>query len=214
VAAAQPALPPDETKTLGRRVVDAQLRDEHGRELAVSSLEGKPLVVSPIFTKCQHVCPRITSGLKQAIEPVGVPGEEFNVLSVSFDTSDTEEDLMRFRQRLDLPEGWKLTKASSEELLPFLESLDFHFLSQKNGGFIHPNLVVFLTPDLRVAKYLYGVDYDPGDVRTALEIARGRGLLLDRLAPYIFLVGVLGMIATSFVILVTWKRSRPRASSG
>jgi protein SCO1/2 len=207
-ALAQTALPPDESKTLGRRVADAELLDENGRVLTVSSLAGKPLLVSPIFTRCLHVCPRITASLKQAVAEVGEPGQDFNVLSVSFDTRDTQEDLQRFRQRLELPEAWKLTRASSEKLLPFLDSLDFHFLSAADGSFVHPSLVVFLSPELEIAKYLYGVDYRAGDVRAALERARGGRPLREWLGPYILVVGVLGTLASAFVILITVKRTK------
>lgn len=212
-AAAQTALPPDETQTLGRRVADAELIDETGGRVAVASLAGKPLVVSPIFTKCRHTCPMITANLKRAVAELGVPGEDFNVLSLTFDVSDTPEELRAYRERLRLPEAWRLVRAESEQLLPFLESLDFRFISTDDGGFVHPNLVVVLSPELTVAKYLYGVEYRAGDLAAALEIARGANPLLEALGPYIFLVGVLGVIATAFVILITLNRARRRSQS-
>ncbi|UCE87189.1 MAG: SCO family protein, partial [Deltaproteobacteria bacterium] len=88
-AFSQPALPPNETGTIGRRIADARLVDANGDELRVRSLAGKPLIVSPIFTRCRHVCPRITANLKSAIAGLGAPGEDFNVLSVTFDAGDT-----------------------------------------------------------------------------------------------------------------------------
>jgi protein SCO1/2 len=198
---------------VGRPTADVRLVDENGEEFRVRSLEGKPLVVSPIFTRCHHVCPMITANLKAAIADVGVPGEDFNVLSVTFDAKDTEEDLAGFKERSKLPEAWKLARGESEQVLPFLDSIDFRFISQKDGQFIHPNLVVFLTPDLTIAKYLYGTDYSAADVRKALDIALGRGWLLNRIAPYVFLIGVLGMIGALFVILVTLRRARTAAKN-
>jgi protein SCO1/2 len=204
---AQTALPPNEPEMVGRRVADARFVDENGDALDVRAFEGKPLLVSPIFTRCHHVCPMITANLNAAIADVGVVGEDFNILSVTFDAKDTEEDLRRFKERSKLPEAWKFARGESEEVLPFLDSIDFRFISQKDGQFIHPNLVAFLTPDLTIAKYLYGTDYDEADVRGALDIALGRGRLLNALAPYIFLIGVLGVIGTLFVILATLRRS-------
>ena len=209
-ASAQTALPPKESLTLGQRVVDARLIEEDGGSVQVSSLAGKPLIVSPIFTRCEHTCPMHTMSLKKAIEQAGLPGRDFNVLSTSFDVSDTDEDLRRYRERLKLPPDWKLARATSDQLIPFLDSLDFHFISQVEGGFAHPNLVVFLTPGLEVAKYLYGTTYAPDGVSAALEIARGRGSWLRPFAPYVFVVGVLGVLFTSFVILLILNRSRSK----
>lgn len=211
VAGAQTALPPDESSTLGRRVADAVFLDEHGDPVQLQSLAGRPLIVSPIFTRCHHVCPTITASLKQAVAELGTPGDAFNVLSLSFDVSDGDDDLSRFRRKLALPATWKLVRATSDQLLPFLDSIDFHFISADDGTFVHPNLVVVLTPDLAVARYLYGVDYRAEDLSRALATARGDRPLLDALGPYLLVVGVLGALAAALAIGLTLSRSRARA---
>jgi protein SCO1/2 len=210
-ADAQTTLPPDESKTLGQRVAEARFLDENGRTLEVRLLEGKPLLVSPIFAKCPHACPMITKSLKEAVAGVGAAGEDFNVLSITFDVSDTQEDLKAYREKMGLPQGWMLARAESEELLPFLESIDFRFISNADGSFTHPNLVVALTPELRVAKYLYGIAYEADDLRAALAVARGEDAVLNALAPYIFLVAVLGATISGLIVLITLKRSRAQA---
>jgi len=212
VARAQTALPPDERRTLGQRVADAVFRDEHGDPVELRSLAGRPLIVSPIFTRCHHVCPTITASLKRAVAELAEPGDAFNVLSLSFDVSDRDEDLGRFRSRLELPAAWRLVRATNDQLLPFLDSIDFRFISADDGSFVHPNLVVVLTPDLEVARYLYGVDYSAADLRKALASARGEHPLLDAVGPYLLVVGVLGALATALVIGITLSRSRARAS--
>jgi protein SCO1/2 len=211
-AAAQTALPPDESRTLGQPVADAVFVDAQGEALSVRALAGRPVVVSPIFTRCHHTCPTITASLKQAVEQVGAPGGDFEVLSVSFDVSDTPEDLARYRSRMDLPEGWKLARADGEALLPFLDSLDFRFISTPDGGFAHPNLVVVLTPELTVAKYLYGTSYEAEDLRAALALARGEVSVLYELAPYFFVVGVIGALIAAFVVALLVGRARKRPS--
>lgn len=211
-AGAQTTLPPNEELTLGRRVADANFLDEHGDTVELKSLAGRPVIVSPIFTRCHHVCPRITASLEQAVAEVGTPGETFEVLSLSFDTGDTSEDLVRFRSKLGLPPAWRLVRATSDELLPFLDSIDFRFISADDGTFVHPNLVVVLTPELEVARYLYGVDYEATDLRNALASARGETPFLDAVGPYLLVVGVLGALFTALVIGVLLTRSRASPS--
>jgi protein SCO1/2 len=211
IASAQTALPPNEALTRGRRVADAVFRDERGDALELRSLAGRPLIVSPIFTRCHHVCPSITASLKSAVAELGTPGDAFNVLSVSFDVGDRDEDLSGFRSKLGLPEAWRLVRAKSDELLPFLDSIDFRFISADDGTFVHPNLVVVLTPDLEVARYLYGVDYRAADLRDALATARGERPLLDAVGPYLFVVGVLGALVTTLLIGIMLSRAKRRA---
>lgn len=209
---AQTALPPDESRTLGQPVADAVFVDANGEALAIGSLAGKPVVVSPIFTRCHHTCPTITANLKRAVAEVGAPGADFEVLSVSFDVADTPEDLARYRQRMDLPEAWKLARADAEALLPFLDSLDFRFISDPSGGFTHPNLIAVLSPELVVTKYLYGKVFDPNDLRAALALARGEGSLLQALSPYLFVAGVLGSLAAAFAVALLLGRAKARTS--
>jgi protein SCO1/2 len=211
-AGAQTALPPDESRTLGEPVADAVFVAADGSPFAIRSLAGKPVVVSPIFTRCQHTCPTITSNLKRTVAQVGVAGEDFEVLSVSFDVADTPDDLARFHQRMHLPEAWKLVRADAEALLPFLDSLDFRFISDPNGGFTHPNLVVVLSPELIVTKYLYGKVFEAEDLRAALALARGEDTLLQAISPYLFVVGVLGALVAAFVVALLIGRARGKAS--
>jgi protein SCO1/2 len=211
-AAAQAALPPDESRTLGQPVADAVFVDAQGSALAVRSLAGRPVVVSPIFTRCQYTCPTITASLEQAVAQVGTPGEDFEVLSLSFDVADTPADLARYRARMDLPEAWKLARADAEALLPFLDSIDFRFISNPHGGFTHPNLVVVLSPELTVAKYLHGTAFEAEDLRAALALARGEGSVLHGIAPYLFVVGVLGALLAAFVLALLIGRIRSRPS--
>jgi protein SCO1/2 len=211
-ADAQTALPPDESRTLGQPVSDAVFVDAQGRALAVRSLAGRPVVVSPIFTRCHQTCPTITANLKRAITTVGAPGRDFEVLSLSFDVTDTPEDLARYRSRMALPENWRLARADGEVLLPFLDSLDFRFISTPDGGFAHPNLVVVLSPELTVAKYLYGTAFAAEDLRAALALARGEGSALYGLAPYLFAVGVIGALIAAFVVALLIGRARSRPS--
>jgi len=210
---AQIALPPDESRTLGQPVADATLVDAGGRGLSVHSLAGKPVVVSPIFTRCHQTCPTITASLKQALSRVGVPGGDFEVLSVSFDTADTPEDLARYRERMDLPESWRLARADAEALFPFLDSMDFRFISSPGGGFTHPNLVVVLSPELTIAEYLYGTAFETEDLRAALALARGEGSGLQKLAPYVFVVGVIGALIAVFAVALWVGRIRSAAST-
>lgn len=198
---------PDLGAVVGHAVPDVTLVDEHGGALRLSSLRGAPLLISPIFTTCPHVCPTITASLRDATAGIDGIGRSWRVLSVSFDPEDTAADLAAFREAQDLPPEWILATAAPDQLEALLGALDFRYAALQGGGFAHPSAVAILDPDMKVSGYLYGLHYESADVRRALTTAWARGSLVEKFKPWIIGVAVLGALVLVVVIAVT--RSRP-----
>ena len=98
-AIAQTPVRPDTAKTIGQRVPDVELIDENGVPFRLSSLAGKPVIVSPIFTTCSQTCSTITSSLRDAVTAIGAPGKRYHVVTFSFDATDTAGDLKAYRKK-------------------------------------------------------------------------------------------------------------------
>jgi protein SCO1/2 len=209
VAHAQMALPPDEAHTRGTQVPDVTLIGEDSTTFALSSLAGKPIVVSPIFTECPQTCPMITGNLRDALAAIGEPGVGYQVLTVSFDPADGPAQLREYRQKMALPAGWKLAVASPENLSRLLDAIDFNYEKLPEGGFVHANVVAILTPTLVVSSYAHGVTYEAKDLRRALEIATRKSSLVYHYRPYMALAAVLAL-ATATTILVATRKKRPQ----
>jgi protein SCO1/2 len=153
----------------------------------------------------------ITKSLAAALAPLGEPGADFEVLSLSFDVGDTPDDLADYRERMRLPPGWRLARAESEQLLPFLDSLDFRFISDTEGGFTHPNVVVVLSPELDVARYLYGTAFESDALADAIDAARRGGSGLRAFGPLLFSAAIAGAALAALVMGITLRRVRARA---
>jgi protein SCO1/2 len=205
-ATAQVTSRPDEAKTIGTHMPDVALISDDSTTYRLSSLWGKPVVVSPIFTRCPHTCSMITESLRDALAEIGEPGVGYEVLTVSFDPADDAAALRAYRERLGLPQGWKLATASAEDLDALLGALDFR-VEAMDGGFAHPNLVAVLSPDLTVSGYVHGIMYDAKEVRAALEHSAHRASLITRFRPFILLVAVAGALAVLWALFVTRRRS-------
>jgi protein SCO1/2 len=97
---------------------------------------------------------------------------QFRVLLFSFDSAETPSTLARYRTRENIPLAWSVGTASQAEIDALLESIGFQY-GKAGTEFAHPNVLTFLDPNLRIAKWIYGTDYSGGDVDLALKVASG-----------------------------------------
>ena len=198
--------PPDEKKAIGTQMPDVTFVADNDSTFRLSSMWGKPVIVSPIFTSCPSACPMITESLRDALREVGEPGVGYEVLTVSFDPADDSAAMRAYRERMGLPQGWRLATASAGDLTTFLNAIDFHVTALDEGGFAHPNLVVVLGPDLRVASYVNGVMFESAELNAALEGASRQASLVTRFRPFLLMVSATGALAVLCVLYATRRR--------
>ncbi|MCG6551580.1 MAG: SCO family protein [Candidatus Magnetominusculus sp. LBB02] len=172
---------PNEKETLGKAVPNVKLFDSYGKDRTMSDIiGGKPLIMSIIYTRCETACIIITDGLTEVVKKMGDAGKDYNVLTLSFDPSDTPERLAKFRTQwgLDGP-GWVVASGEDADLKKLLSAIGFSYkLDKETGEFIHPNLLVILTPDGRISRYVYGVNYDDNNLKLSLlDAKRGTSTL-------------------------------------
>jgi cytochrome oxidase Cu insertion factor (SCO1/SenC/PrrC family) len=206
LAYAQPTPRPDEARTIGQVVPDVELTDDSGRVFALDSLAGKPVILSPVFTRCPHACQAITSSLRENLLAIGPPGDSYNVVTLTFDPADSLEVLREFRRNHDLPPAWIVARAEPAALDTLLGAIDFNYSPVAGGGFLHANIVAILTPDLRVSGYVYGIGYTEDELRQALLSAVTPDSLVDAFKPLIAAVAALGLLVTLVVLWATRKR--------
>jgi len=149
---------------IGRTVRDVALRDSKGRNMRLSDLRGKPLLITFVYTACAQSCPIITAAMADAVD-VGreaLGDNSFNILTVGFDTAqDTPERLRAFASRYgeNLP-GWYFVTGSLPDILSLVDDLGFvYFRTAK--GFDHLDQVSILDQDGVVYGQVYGADFDP-----------------------------------------------------
>jgi protein SCO1/2 len=205
-ARAQLALPPDLKATHGKSVPDVTLIGEDSTSFALSTLAGKPVVVNPVFTSCQETCPIITANLRSALTEIGEPAVGYQVLTISFDPADGPAQMREYRQKLDLPPGWKLAVATPENRKALLDAIDFNYEALPQGGFVHANVVAILTPTLTVSSYANGVTCDAKELRAALERATRESSLVRHYRGYIGIAAALALFSAVLVLFATRKK--------
>lgn len=163
---------PDEKRFLGRKVADIELKDAKGRHYSLYSLlgKGKPVVLSPVYTRCPMACSLISGGLRKSVDKLGTLGKDFTIVTFSFDSTDVQHDLEGFESRWDMDgELWRTTTSSGAGIGNLLNSLDYHYeYDSITTEYLHPNIIIVLTPSGRISRYLYGLEPRAKDLRLAV----------------------------------------------
>lgn len=167
----------DESKFLGARLEsDYVFLNAEGQEFTWRDMIGKPLILLLSYYSCDGTCPALNRNLKQALSEIDKfeIGKAYNVLTVSFDRNDTAETLAHFVQMIDMPDnmrdGWQYAILKHKtDIDKFTASVGYKFFwSRADQVFLHPNVLIFLTPEGRVARYIYGTAMDGKNLELAL----------------------------------------------
>ncbi len=188
------------TERLGERVpLDIMLRDESGAPVRLERFfrDGRPVVLDLGYFRCPMLCGLVLGGLRDALREISLePGEDFAVLSVSFDPAETP-GLARARKRHVL-EGygrpgaaaaWHFLVGDVPEIERLTSAVGFRYRwVEERGEFAHAAALIVLTPDGRVSRYLYGVDFPARTLRLSLvEASEGTiGSAGDQLLLFCF----------------------------
>jgi protein SCO1/2 len=178
---------------LGERVpLGLAFKDETGKDVRLGDYLGKkPVVLSLVYYRCPMLCTLSLNGLAGALEVLSfVPGQEFEVLTVSFDPREgptlaaakKKAYIARYK-RGGAEKGWHFLTGTRESIDGLTRAVGFRYAwDEETKQFAHPAGVVVLSPEGTISQYLFGVEYSPKDLRLALvDSARGKvGNVLDQ----------------------------------
>jgi cytochrome oxidase Cu insertion factor (SCO1/SenC/PrrC family) len=156
----------------GRSVAPISWTDETGRVRSLSDFRGFPVILLPIYTRCPSACIANVDRLKTALGESSADPRQFRVLLFSFDAVDTPAKLAAYRTREKIPLGWFVGTSSQKNIDALLESIGFQY-GRAGTEFAHPNLLLVLDSNLRIAKWIYGTDYSGRDLDRAFKVASG-----------------------------------------
>lgn len=195
---------PNETKFLGKQLADIEVFDSKNNRNKLSELiKDRPIILSPIYTKCPSSCSIITANLKEAIKKSKGMGKEYEVLTFSFDYYDTPKDLKTFTKRWDITgESWKVVASDKESTSQLLSSIDFEIIKEKSGDYLHPNVLVVITPKMKISRFVYGVFPSARDIDMAVLEAKKEKTSLSFYEG--FLLNCFKFDATSKKYIIDW----------
>jgi protein SCO1/2 len=177
---------------------DLAFRDETGKPVRLGDYFGrKPLILDLAYYNCTMLCGEVLSGLTSAMKMVKFDlGKEFEVITVSFDPRETPEmaaakkkDYVRRYGRPHAAAGWHFLTGQAEAINALTKAVGFQYqYDPKINQFAHATAIMVLTPQGRVSRYFYGVDFPPKDLRMGLvEASQGKiGNAVDQVLLYCY----------------------------
>ncbi|MDQ7040037.1 MAG: SCO family protein [Rhodothermus sp.] len=221
--------------------LDLTFYDEEGRPVALQTFfDGRrPVLLTLVYHDCPMLCNLVLDGLTKTLRQMSwTPGEQFEVLAVSFDHRETPALVRRrkahYLKMLGKPTaaaGWHFLTGDSTTIRALTDAVGFSFRwVPEKQQFAHPAALIFLSGDGKISRYLYGLEHDPGDVRKALvEASEGKvGTVLDQVLLYCFqydpdensyvanafnimrLGGAVTMVVLGITLFLFWRRERRR----
>jgi len=165
--------------------LDLPFRDESGASVRLHDYFGKrPVVLSLNYYSCPMLCTVTLNGLASALDTISMTaGKEFEVVTVSFDPSETPQlasaKKKAYLERYKRPgaaQGWHFLTGDAPAIAALTKAVGFRYVwDAETRQFAHPAGVLVLTPEGRIARYLYGIEYAPRDLRLAVvEASAGR----------------------------------------
>ena len=184
---------------LGDRLpLDVKLTDHQGREVTLGERlgHGRPVILTLGYYGCPMLCGVVLNGLAEGLKGLKYePGRDFDVVTVSIDAKEKPElaadKRESYLEELGWPAdaSWSFHVGAAEETRRLADAVGFKYRwDERTQQWAHAAAVFVVTPDGRISRYLYGIEYPPNTLKLALvEAAEGKlGTTVDRLLLYCF----------------------------
>jgi protein SCO1 len=196
---------------------DLAFVDDTGRPVKLGDYFGKkPLILNLVYYNCTMLCGEALAGLSGAMKMIKFDvGHEFDVITVSFNPRETpalaaekKKDYIRRYGRPGAAAGWHFLTGPAESINALTKAVGFQYqYDATKDQYAHATAIMVLTPQGRISRYFYGIDFPPKDLRMGLvEASSGKiGNLTDQVLLYCYhydpTVGKYGAVVSNMLKL-------------
>jgi protein SCO1 len=178
--------------------MDAEFANEKGERVRLGELLGKrPAILALVYYECPMLCNMVLNGTLRSLRVLKLnAGTDFDVIALSFDPSETaqlaDKKKFEYTERYHRPggeKGWRFLTGDAANIKKVTDAAGFRYRRDTAANqWAHASAIMVVTPDGRLARYFYGVEYSARDMRLALvEAAQGKvGSFVDQILLYCF----------------------------
>ena len=216
--------------------LDVKFFDEKGYFVALNEVVKKPTILNFVYFRCPGICSPILTELTSIVNKMDLElGRDYQILTISFNDKEKPElaaaKKLSYTGLLEKPydeNAWRFMTGDSASIYTMTNAAGFMFKKEGND-FVHAGALIVISPNGKIARYLYGTQYLPFDVKMALtEASEGKtGPTIARILQmcysynpegrtYVFNVtriagiGIL-LFAVVFVIVISIKNKKVKA---
>lgn len=218
--------------------LDTQFRDEKGSAVKLGDYFGKkrPVVLALVYYECPMLCNQVLNGLTGSLKGISFDaGKDFDVVAVSFDARENdkpglaENKKASYLQRYGRPgseAGWHFLTGTQDSIDKLTQAVGFKYKwDEPTNQFAHGSAIMVTTPEGKLSRYLYGIDYAPKDLKFAMmDSSESKiGNPVEQLSLYCFhydpstgryglaimkvvrLAGIVTLLGIGAMFLVFWR---------
>jgi protein SCO1 len=178
--------------------LDLSFRDEHGRPVELAQYFGsKPVILTLVYYNCPMLCTQVLNGLNRSLKEIPMNiGGDFNIVTVSIDP--TERPIIAEAKqamytgiygRPGAAAGWHFLTGQDAEIKRLANAVGFRYAYDPDSKqFAHASVIMILTPEGRISRYFYGIQYPERDLRLGLvEASEGKiGSAVDQILLFCY----------------------------
>ncbi|MEP6903767.1 MAG: SCO family protein [Actinomycetota bacterium] len=161
--------------------LDAVFKDENGREVKLGEYfgKGRPVILALVYYECPMLCNEVLNGLTGSLKSLSFDtGKDFDVIAISFDARENDkpdlaknkkESYMKRYGRPGTENGWHFLTGTQSEIDKVTKAVGYNYKwDEQSNQFAHAGGIMITTPEGKLSRYLYGIDYAPKDVKFAV----------------------------------------------
>ena len=158
--------------------LETEFKDENGSTVKLGDFfnQGRPVILAFVYYECPMLCNEVLNGLTGTLKGISFDaGKEFDVVAISFDARENEKlDLAKnkkesYMSRYGRPgteNGWHFLTGTQASIDAATQAAGFGFQwDEKSNQFAHAGGIMIVTPEGKMSRYFYGIDYSPKDVK-------------------------------------------------
>jgi protein SCO1 len=158
--------------------LELKFKDENGQVVRLGQyFREKPVVLALVYYQCPGLCDLILNGLSHTMEQISLNvGSDYEVVTVSFNPKETwqlanakKANYIEKYNRTGAKEGWHFLTGDEASIKSLADTVGFHYkYDPVNNQFAHASAIYVITPEGKIARYFYGIEYKPRDFRLGL----------------------------------------------
>ena len=226
--------------------LDTELRDEDGKAVKLGTFfnTGRPVILAFVYYECPMLCNQVLNGLTGSLKGMSFDaGKDFDVVAISFDSRENDsaglaknkkESYIERYNRPGTENGWHFLTGTQDAIEKVTSAAGFSYKwDEKSDQFAHAAGVMIVTPEGKMSRYFYGIDYAPKDIKFGVMESAGNkvGNPTEKLLLYCYhydpatgkyglailrvirIFGVLTLLGMGTMIFAFWRKNKKKVNS-